>query len=310
MQIIRELEPDARGVYTGCIGYLEPGRRARFNVAIRTVSVDRTAGQAEYGVGGGIVWDSATAEEYAECRVKAALLTAEAPRFELLETMLHEADRGWFLLEGHLKRLSESAQYFDFAIDLDAIRKRLDELAERLTGDYRVRLLVGRRGECRTEYRALADPVPSDSPPAVSAPDFLVPRQSGCGPGVSAPWRLQLAAAPVDSHNVFLYHKTTHRRIYESLSAGRGDCDDVVLWNAQGQITETTIANLVLRKDNRLVTPPVACGLLAGVYREHLLESGQIEEAVLTVDDLRRATAVFAVNSVRRWMSCVLVDKF
>jgi para-aminobenzoate synthetase/4-amino-4-deoxychorismate lyase len=206
--------------------------------------------------------------------------------------------------------LSESAQYFDFAIDLDAIRKRLDELAERLTGDYRVRLLVGRRGECRTEYRALADPVPSDSPPAVSAPDFLVPRQSGCGPGVSAPWRLQLAAAPVDSHNVFLYHKTTHRRIYESLSAGRGDCDDVVLWNAQGQITETTIANLVLRKDNRLVTPPVACGLLAGVYREHLLESGQIEEAVLTVDDLRRATAVFAVNSVRRWMSCVLVDKF
>jgi para-aminobenzoate synthetase/4-amino-4-deoxychorismate lyase len=309
MQIIRELEPEARGVYTGCIGYLAPGRRARFNVAIRTVSVDRTAGQAEYGVGGGIVWDSATALEYAECRVKAALLTAESPRFELLETMLHEADRGWFLLEGHLKRLSESAKFFDFALDLDAVRKRLDELAGHLTGDYRVRLLVGRRGECRTEYRALAAPGPDVPPPAVNSPNTLVPRQSGRGSEVLAPWRLQLAAAPVDSHDVFLYHKTTHRRTYESLSAGRGECDDVVLWNAQGEITETTIANLVLRKDGRLVTPPVACGLLAGVYREHLLETGRIEEGVLTVDDLRQAPALFAVNSVRRWMSCVMVGE-
>ena len=151
-------------------------------------------GRPEYGVGGGIVWDSATAEEYAECHVKAALLTAESPRFELLETMLHEADRGWFLLEGHLKRLSESAQSFDFAIDLNAIRKRLDELAERLTGDYRVRLLVGRRGECRTECRALADPSPSDSPPAVSVQDSLVPRQSG--PGVSAPSAASIGGSP------------------------------------------------------------------------------------------------------------------
>jgi para-aminobenzoate synthetase / 4-amino-4-deoxychorismate lyase len=84
MQIIRELEPDARGVYTGCIGYLAPGRQARFSVAIRTVTIDRAAGQAEYGVGGGIVWDSTAEGEYAECCTKAAILArnpvGQAPR--------------------------------------------------------------------------------------------------------------------------------------------------------------------------------------------------------------------------------------
>ena len=129
-------------------------------------------------MGGGIVWDSTTAEEYAECRVKAALLTAELPRFELLETMLHEAKRGWFLLNGHLKRLRESAEYFDFAIDLDAIRNRLDELTERLAGgNYRVRLLVGRRGEWRTEYRAARRSKPRRAPARSSALDSLALRR-------------------------------------------------------------------------------------------------------------------------------------
>jgi para-aminobenzoate synthetase/4-amino-4-deoxychorismate lyase len=90
--------------------------------------------------------------------------------------------------------------------------------------------------------------------------------------------------------------------VYETALASRGDCDDVILWNEQGQATETTIANLVVEKDGRLVTPPLACGLLPGVFRAHLLQTGQIQEEIVTLEDLRRAPRLFAVNSVRRWI--------
>jgi len=283
MQIIRELEPDARGVYTGCIGYLAPRRRARFSVAIRTVAIDRAARRAEYGVGGGIVWDSTTEGEYAECCTKAAVLTAEIPQFELLETLLYENGKGWFLLPRHLRRLSQSAAYFDFAIDLDAIQRQLQDLAGSLpAGSQRVRLRVRRRGQAALE----AAPLSSLKLPA--------------------PLRLILADKPIDAGNLFLYHKTTCRDVYDSAFSSRGDCDDAVLWNSQGHVTETTIANLVVEKCGRLVTPPVACGLLPGLFREHLLETGEIVEDVVTIEDLRRAPRVFAINSVRRWMPAVL----
>jgi para-aminobenzoate synthetase / 4-amino-4-deoxychorismate lyase len=94
MQLIAGLEGGPRGVYTGAIGFVAPGRRARFNVAIRTVLVDRQADQASYGVGSGIVWDSDASAEYAECLLKAQVLTRRFPDFELLETMRWTA-QGW-----------------------------------------------------------------------------------------------------------------------------------------------------------------------------------------------------------------------
>jgi para-aminobenzoate synthetase / 4-amino-4-deoxychorismate lyase len=281
MEIIREMEPDPRGVYTGTIGWLAPGRKAEFNVAIRTVAIDRETGQAEYGVGGGIVWDSEKAGEYAECETKAAVLTAEAPEFELLETMRCEGNGRFYLLEEHLQRLRDSAEYFDFAVNIEEVQKRLEELANELTGvPHRVRLRVGRYGQISLD--------------AASMP-----------PSRSEPWRLRLAERPMNSRNPFLYHKTTHRDVYEAAHASRGDCDDVVLWNEQGQVTETRIANLVVEKDGCLVTPPVECGLLPGVFRKHLLETGQIVEGIVTEDELRHAERVFAINSVRGWMPAV-----
>ena len=282
MEIIRELEADRRGVYTGCIGWVAPGRKAQFNVAIRTVAIERNRRRAEYGVGGGIVWDSDSAGEYAECLTKAAVLTAETPQFELLETLLYDGD-GFFLLDKHLERLAGSAEYFDFAVDVAAVRQRLDALAGGLPeGPHRVRLLVGRGGHISLE----------STPLAIEA--------------ASRPWRLRLADQPILSGNVFLYHKTTCRAVYDAACGVRGDCDDVVLWNEHGQITETTIGNLVVEEEGRLVTPPVACGLLPGVFRGHLLETGQIEERIVTVDDLRRAQRLFIVNSVRKWLPAVV----
>ena len=98
MEIIAELERAPRGIYTGCMGYVSPGPEACFNVAIRTAHLDRESGQLEFGVGGGIVWESSAAGEYAECLIKAEVLrTRPQPSFELLETMLFE-EGAYFLV--------------------------------------------------------------------------------------------------------------------------------------------------------------------------------------------------------------------
>jgi para-aminobenzoate synthetase/4-amino-4-deoxychorismate lyase len=285
MQLIAGLEGGPRGVYTGAIGFLAPGRRARFNVAIRTVLVDRPAGQASYGVGSGIVWDSDADAEYAECRLKAQVLTRRFPDFDLLETMRWTAADGVARLDRHLHRLAASAEYFGFAVDLDAIWERLATLdPPEMPDAARLRLLAGRQGQLRLEV------YPQELP--------LAPERV----------RLGLAKEAVDSDDVFLYHKTTHRAVYQQARAGRPDCDDVLLWNQRGELTETSTANVVLSLDGRLVTPPVASGLLAGVLRAELLEIGAAQEQVLRVDDLARCQAIYLVNSLRGWREAVWVD--
>lgn len=275
MEIIRELEPEPRGVYTGMIGVWGPNRQVRFNVAIRTVVVDRDAGKAEFGVGGGIVWDSNPEHEYEECRLKARVLTSRLPEFSLLETLLWEDEGGYFLLEGHVARLERSATYFDYPVEVDELRARLDAHAQGLHGPHRVRVLVTRAGDVAVECVALTEEVPEA-------------------------WRVGFAAQPVDSKNVFLYHKTTHRTAYEQARA-KG-YDDVILCNERGEVTEATVANVVVDLNGEKLTPPVSCGLLAGVYREHLLRAGEIREAVLMPADLQQADRLWLINSVRKWI--------
>jgi para-aminobenzoate synthetase/4-amino-4-deoxychorismate lyase len=113
------------------------------------------------------------------------------------------------------------------------------------------------------------------------------------------PVKVALAERPIDREDVFLYHKTTNRRVYEQ--ACRPHVDDVILWNEEGELTETTIANLVLELDGERVTPPVHCGLLAGTFRAQLLDEGAIRERVVTRADLARATRVWIINSVQEW---------
>lgn len=120
--------------------------------------------------------------------------------------------------------------------------------------------------------------------------------------------KVALGKEPVDSQNVFLFHKTTHRDVYEMAKATFPDCDDVILWNEKGEVTEGCIANVVIRKDGKLITPPVACGLLAGTFRDHLLKSGEIEEEIISVDMLKAADELFLINSVRKWTRATFVD--
>ncbi len=283
MEIIHELERGPRGVYCGAIGWMAPDRQAEFNVAIRTMTIDTDTSEALYPIGSGITWDSLPQAEYDECLIKASVLNHHRPEFELLESILWDggccgaaASDGYFLLEEHLRRLSQSASYFGIALDLDLVRRLLVETAQTLaSGRHKIRLRVVRSGS-----------VSIDQEPAV--------------PMLSL--KVGLALDPVDSTDVFLYHKTTHRRHYESLKLARPELDDVLLWNERGEITESTIANVVIKREESWITPPVSCGLLPGVMRQHLLKTGEIREGVITKEDLARAESVALINSVRKWI--------
>jgi len=281
MEIIAELEGRPRGVYTGAIGYIAPDGAAQFSVAIRTAVIDMATGQLTYGVGSGIVGDSDSTSEYEECLLKSAIFQRPLHVFDLLETLRWSPAEGFFLLARHLHRMRRSAEYFEYRFDEQRVRSALDRSILGQTEPQRLRLLLSRDGDVRVERASLL-------PPAHS------------------PARLTIAAAPIDPSNIFLFHKTTYRAMYSE--AMRPGYDDVVLWNAEGAVTETTLGNVVAEIDGRKRTPPVDAGLLAGTFREELLERGEIVEAPLTLDDLKTATRLWVVNSVREWWPAEIAD--
>ena len=289
MRIIAALEDAPRRAYTGSIGYLAPGRQAQFNVAIRTVIIDTQTGRAEYGLGGGVVWDSTAPDEYAEALLKAHILTApqQAGLVTLLETLRWTPQEGYFLLERHLERLADSAAYFGITLEAAAVRAYLAAAAQELpAAPQRLRLLLAPDGTLSHEA-------------------FALPSQG------TKRLRVGLARQALNSHDAFLFHKTTQRGLYEEARAGRPECDDVLLYNERDELTESSIANLVVELDANpsqgLFTPPAECGLLAGTFRAALLEQGLITQRILKRADLARCSKLFLVNSVRGWMEAELV---
>jgi para-aminobenzoate synthetase/4-amino-4-deoxychorismate lyase len=285
-RIIADLEDSPRGPYCGAIGYLAPPGsgepRAIFNVAIRTVVLDTRTEVAEYGVGGGITYDSSAAAEFEEVLAKARVLTAARPAFELFETLASEPGSGLRHLAEHLERLGASARYFGFRLDPEAAVAALKAAAAERTAPSVVRLALGRDGTLRTDVRPLA---PDD------------------GRAV----RVALDPEPVDPRDVWLFHKTTRRTPYDRRRERRPDVDDVILVNDLGEVTESTIANLAVRLGDRWVTPPIDSGLLPGTYRGVLVREGRLEERPVTVAELRSAAEIALVSSVRGWRRAELV---
>jgi len=264
MQIIHELERFPRGAYTGAIGLLKPGGDCVFNVAIRTVVIDTEMGVANFGVGGGVTIDSTAEREYEECLVKSRFLHAKPVEFQLFESIFLE-DGEYFLLEDHLARLNESAEYFGFiGTRINADLERI--AAENPRGSRKVRVMLSRDGRVEIQVTPLGDLK-----------------------------SVELATEPVDSSDRFLYHKTTRR------PGG----DGLVFWNERGEITESSIANVVVPIDGELCTPPIECGLLPGVFRKHLLAEGKIKEHVITIDEFQNANEFFLINSIRKWIRVI-----
>ena len=290
LEHIARLEPSPRGVYCGAIGVLRPDGTATFNVAIRTLVIEKATDTAVYGAGGGITWDSVADAEYDEVVAKAALLTdAPVPAFDLLETM--RLEKGAIpRLDLHLDRLAASARYWEFSEDAPRrAAAALDELrATVVTGTWRVRMTVSRTAHVSITRVRMDDQADRD------ADDVRT---------------VVLADTPIDSRDRLLYHKTTARAAYDVRRAAHPDAFDVLLHNEDGCITEFTIGNVVVEDDGELTTPPLDAGLLAGTFREQLLRSGDVREAELRIADLERVTRMWLVNSLREWVPVQLMKK-
>lgn len=275
MEIIRDLESGPRGLYTGTIGLLRPEGRWTFSVGIRTLTLDEKTGDARCPVGSGITASSRSADEYRECLLKSDFL--KTPSFELVESFRWEKGKG-SLMKPHWNRLRRSADRWGFVWNETLLRSALEkETSRHPTGCWKIRLLLSREGRVRFE----AEPISSSM----------------------KKWRVALATTPIDERDIFLYHKTTRRDVYDRHRHAHPEMDDVLLWNRRGEITESTLANVVVEIKGKKYTPPVSSGLLGGVFREDLLRRGQVRERVLRREDLHRADHVFLVNSVRGWIA-------
>ena len=316
MQIIRQLEKQERRVYTGAIGFFKPDRDAVFNVAIRTLLLE--GGCGEMGIGSGIVYDSESQKEYKECQLKALFFTPldkhkrqdeqhyltgftkKTSEFPLIETMRWSKRTGFFLLSYHLDRLKSSAAYFNFSFNQEEIKQRLKRISRylnpdfaypvrpkhprgkikvRSNGAYRVRLLLSERGEVDLSYRRIKVSRKSTQP------------------------RITFAKARTNSQDIFLYHKTTNRRLYdeEYRRAKRAGFFEVIFENERSEITEGAISNIFIRKGKMYYTPPVNCGLLCGVYRRYFIrkQAPFVRQKILKRQDLYEADAIYLTNAVR-----------
>ena len=291
MAIIADVEPAPRGVYCGTVGYIPPGNGlegASFNVAIRTVEVDEFDGVATYGVGGAITRDSIVDSEFDE-----AVTTSEILRFNVSPLQLVESVRwnsGWLWLDDHLDRMERSAAYWGFKVDRYDVIAMLDEAALSCSGPTRMRVVAQSDGSAFVT----TEPVHERWAP---------------GPGPSPePMRLAIDLEAVDARNPRLFHKTSDRRVYSIRAERHPGCDDVLLVNRVGHITESTNANVAFRIDERWVTPPVADGLLAGIMRGNLVASGVLEERSVSIREALEAEAVALVSAVHGWRPALVVE--
>jgi len=195
--------------------------------------------------------------------------------FSIYDALLWEPPEGYFLLDHHLRRLERSAAHFRFPLDVSTARKKLLDYA---------RLLPKQPRKVRLD---------------LTATGAIALRDENVKP--STPIAVALSGEAVDSGDEFLFHKTTRREIIDRALLAHAEAQDVLLWNEHGELTETCHGNVVLEIEGRRLTPPLSSGLLPGVFHAHLLERSEIQEHILPVGSLEAATAIFLINSVRRW---------
>jgi para-aminobenzoate synthetase/4-amino-4-deoxychorismate lyase len=276
--VIAEVEQDARGVYTGSIGRIDADGDAMFNVAIRTL-VSVAPGIARLGLGSGVVADSDATAEWEECLAKGAFVTAGETPFDLIETMRFDPDEGMPLLERHLARIKASAEALGFAFDRHAARNELQAATFRLRDPARVRLLLAPSGAIAIGIAPLAET------PAGQVTVALAPRE-------------------VARDDFRLAHKTTRRKFLDRARAASGAWE-VLFIDAEGFLTEGSFTSIFVERDGRLVTPPLSRGLLPGVLRAELIESGRAVEGDLVPADLQGG--FFVGNALRGLVAAVTV---
>lgn len=274
MEIIHELERAPRGAYCGALGLIDPNGYTRFNVGIRTLNLHED-GTYNYAVGSGVVADSGAKEEYDECLLKASFLQIG---FGLIETFGWHQQTGFMWLDLHVARLVRSANALGFIVAKREIIAALNTKLDTLFGPHKIRLELAKNGTFKIETAALS----------IENPDTV--------------WPVAMSKNPVSSRDDLLAHKTTRRQFIEGelkrLKTETG-CKDTLFFNERDELCEGCYTNVFIIKDGAMLTPPVSSGLLPGILRQVLLETGQAKEQVLTIEDVQNAEAIYIGNSVR-----------
>ena len=285
MELIDQVEPDARGPYCGAIGRIGPDGDAAFNVAIRTIRLtpgENDKHKAVLGVGGAIVADSQDMSEWRECLVKGAFVRGEAGGHDLIESMLFDPEKGIELLDLHLERMKTSAADLGFSFDRHEARNRIQALCFELEHPAKVRLLLARSGELALQSDPLSAGALADPALCIALPLPVVPGD----------WRLR--------------HKSTDRSFYEEARhvALENQANEALFVRDDGLVTEACHSNIFVERAGTLLTPALELGLLPGVLRRSLIEAGRAQEAHLTLADL--ADGFLLGNSVRGLMAARL----
>lgn len=296
MQIIRALEPDHRGIYTGAIGWLDAAGDGQIfgdfclSVPIRTLMLEAPGPNGlrvgEMGVGAGITYDSNAADEYAECQLKAQFLTGIAQEFELFETMHATRTEGCRHVDLHLRRLSASASVFGFHYNENTVREHLLSACAKLPADgsHRMRLALAHAGTINVQHAPLAP--------------------------LTTPVRLWLAPQPTEAADLFLQHKTTLRARYDAAwrAAEARGVFDVLFLNTRGELTEGARSNVFIKLKGHWFTPPLNAGVLPGIMRSVMLADPKWNARVqrLTLEDLRAAEQIMVCNSLRGALQATL----
>jgi para-aminobenzoate synthetase/4-amino-4-deoxychorismate lyase len=282
MHHIQQLEKSPRKIYTGSIGCFMPDGDFCLNVAIRTLLCNDKG--AELGVGGGIVYDSKADSEWQEALLKGKFIRSAEPDFKVLETMLWRKDTGIEDWEQHLSRAEKSQRFFGgpwYCKNVESAYEQCSEKLEHLNYA-RIRMLVSIDGTVEIEVYQLD--------------------KTGWG---KARINVKISPDRTDSQDVFLRHKTTRRQFYNdqfrhALAEGY---DEVIFFNERGELTEGAITNIFVKLNGQWYTPPVACGLLHGTWRERMLKMLDAHEKIISREELSVAEEVLIGNSVRDGVS-------
>jgi para-aminobenzoate synthetase/4-amino-4-deoxychorismate lyase len=260
IEALRRLEPEPRGVYTGSMGWIEPGGDAAFNVLIRTLEWRTGTTKARLGLGSGLVVDSVSSNEWAECLLKGNFVLRESQDFDLIETMGFDPSEGIVELDRHLDRLSNSAGDLDFSFDRHAARNELQAATFGRKARAMVRLLLSRSGAMAIQVKPYEDPA-------------------------ETPVTVALRPLPVEPTDFRLRYKTTDRRFLDQ-ARQQGQAYETVFVDPDGHLTEGSRTNIFVEREGKLLTPPIGRGILPGILRAKLIEEGRAEEAELTPADL------------------------
>jgi len=278
MEIIHELEDAPRGPYCGAIGYMDPSGDACFNVGIRTAIIENE--QLRYHVGSGVVLDSDGHAEYEECLLKAKVLS-DIP--SLVETFLWDPEIGIPRRKYHFARLTNSARSLGYPYE----ELKLQAELQKITGSkpQKCRLILSENGSISVEHEDLQD--------------------------IGTPVKLALSQYPLSLGVQEYRHKVLARDFYDGerarVSAKTG-CDEVIFTNPEGLVCEGSFTSLFLEINGNLLTPSLSSGLLPGVLRGHLIESGEVKQQAMTTQDIRIADKVFIGNSLRGLLPASFID--